>query len=615
MAENYYSDNPDIKFHLENKINIQKIFSLLIDEEKAFFDAKKAEDYLKGVSEILENFGPICDEMASRSATIDKSEVTLENGKEKLPEALVKNLEILKSFGLMGGGTSTTYGGFGIPFFCEMMAAEMVNRACPSTAITAHWYNSIARVLEKYADEKLQSEYIPLLVKGEISGNMALTEPDAGSDLSGIKTYGIRQEDGTWKLYGTKRFITNGASEISLVLAKSVKGATGLDKLSLFLCPRTLAGKENIKVLKIEDKIGLHGSTTAELAFDGSQAFLLGKENLGFRYMLDLMNESRIGVALQALGLMEATFRLSSQYAAQRQAWGKPIAQHELIADKLLDMEVELKAARSLCYETVYWYSLQAILERRLKDRKLTQFPKSDLEKQLQTVNHEVRQRTPLIKYWLAEKAVEHARIGIQIHGGYGYMKEYRAEWLLREALIYPLYEGTSQIQALMCTKDTIKHFIRNPLQIIERTLQWNIKPLVERDLLAKKLSKLRQCSWNATLSILVKLFKVNAPGINLKEFKSNPLSFASLLKPQSFQVRNLRPALLQAERFCEIKCLEALGSSLVADAQVDRSRRWIAERFFFKALPRVEHLHNLIKSEDRVLNQRLDQYATKEAR
>lgn len=615
MAENYYSDNPDIKFHLENKINIQKIFSLLIDEEKAFFDAKTAEDYRNGIAEILENFGPLCDEMASRSATIDKSEVKLENGTEKLPEALVKNLNILKSFGLMGGGTSTAYGGYGIPFFCEMMAAEMVNRACPSTAITGHWFNSISRVLEKYADEKLQSEYIPRLVQGEISGNMALTEPDAGSDLSGLKTYGVQQKDGSWKLYGTKRFITNGASEISLVLAKSVKGATGLDKLSLFLCPRTVAGKENIKVLKIEEKLGLHGSTTAELAFDGAQAFLLGKENLGFRYMLDLMNESRIGVAFQALGLMEATFRLANQYAEQRQAWGKPIAQHELIADKLLDMEVEVKAARSLCYETVYWYSLQAILERRLKDRKLAQYPRSDLEKQLQAATHEVRLRTPLIKYWLAEKAVEHARIGIQIHGGYGYMKEYRAEWLLRESLIYPLYEGTSQIQALMCTKDTIKHFIRNPLQIIEGTLQWNLKSFVERDSLTKKLVKLRQCGWNATLSILVKLFKVNTNGLNLKEFKNNPRSFAYLLKPQSFQVKNLRPALLQAERFCEIKCLEALANSLVADAQVDRSRRWIAERFLFKALPRAEQLHKLIKSEDRVLNQKLDQYAAKEAK
>jgi alkylation response protein AidB-like acyl-CoA dehydrogenase len=234
MAGNFFTDNPEIKFHLENKINIQRLFGLLTEDEKAFFEAKNAESYLHSIFEILEGFGPICDDIASRSHQVDEVEIGLKDGREQIPPVLQQNHEILKAFGFLGGGAATQYGGFGIPFFCEMSAAEMLNRACPSTTITAHWFNSIARVIEKYGSKELCDEYIPQLAKGEVSGNMALTEPDAGSDLAGIKTYATREDDGSWKLYGTKRFITNGSGGISLVLAKSEKGAQGLEKLSLY---------------------------------------------------------------------------------------------------------------------------------------------------------------------------------------------------------------------------------------------------------------------------------------------------------------------------------------------------------------------------------------------
>lgn len=607
MTGNYFTDNPEIKFQLENKINMQRIFSLLTEDEKAFFQAKNAESYRDGIYEILEVFGPICDDMASRARQIDGLDIVLENGKEQFPPVLKQNLDILKSFGFLGGGITTKYGGFALPFFCEIAAAEMLNRACPSTTISAHWYSSIARVIEKYGSKELCDEYIPRIAKGEMSGNMALTEPDAGSDLAGIKTYALRQEDGTWTLHGTKRFITNGTGEISLVLAKTEKGAQGLEKLSLFLCPRFLDGKDNIRILKIEKKLGLHGSITAELAYDGAKAWLLGEENAGFHYMLDLMNESRIGVAGQALGAMEAIFRLASNYANERQTWGKPIAQHELIADKLLDMEVELKVARSLCYETSFLQSMRTVLERRLIDGEAGQVPRSSLELQLKEVNRELRRKTPLIKYWLAEKAVEHARTSLQIHGGYGYMQEYRAEWLLREVLIYPLYEGTSQIQALMCIKDEIKDLIKNPRQILDRSLQFKMKSFLEKDPLARKFSKIKENSWNALLQILFKLAKENFTDLNWDTFKKSPLKVVKSLNFKNTQIQKFGPALLHAEHFCELKCIEALASSVLGDAKEEPSRTWIAEHFLNKGLARADYLYSLIKADSSVLNERLN--------
>ncbi len=606
MTANYFTDNPDIRFHLENKIDMQRIFSLLTEDEKVFFDAKNAESYKEGIFQILDNFGPICEDIGSRSHQIDELDITLKDGKETLPPVLIQNHEVLKSFGLLGGGIETKYGGYGIPFFCEMTAAEMLNRACPSTTISAYWFNSIARILEKYASKELCEEYIPRIVRTEISGNMALTEPDAGSDLSNIKTYAVENKDGTWSLHGTKRFITNGNAEISLVLAKTSKGAVGLENLSLFLCPRHIEGKDNIRLLKIEKKIGLHGSITAELAYDGSKAWLLGEKNAGFHYMLDLMNESRIGVATQALGAMEAISRLANTYANERKTWGKPIAQHELIADKLLDMEVEVKAARSLCYDTIFLQSMRLLLERRLNDGDFKKFSKESLEAQLKEVICQLRSKTPLVKYWLAEKAVEHARTALQIHGGYGYMQEYKAQWLLREVLIYPLYEGTSQIQALMCIKDEIKALIKNPKKILNQSLKFKLKFFEKSSSIEKSFSKLEEYSWNALLKILFKLAKENFENVNGDAFKKNPIKYLRYLNLKSLQIDKFGPALLHAEHFCELKCMEALSRSLISDVKHNASRVWIAEHFLKKSLLRANYLYEVIRSDDELIKERI---------
>ncbi|MBI2603403.1 MAG: acyl-CoA dehydrogenase family protein [Deltaproteobacteria bacterium] len=608
---NFFTDNPDIKFQYEKKIDFKRFFSLLIEEEKEYCSAKTSEEYAQSLLSVLEQLGEILGDVAENASQVDREGTKLENGKEKRSPALAKNIALLKEFGIPPTGIGPEFGGFGLPFFLEMTGGEMCNRACPSTALVLNWYGCIARILEKYASEDIQKDYIPQIAQGISSGNMALTEPDAGSDLGALKTYAEEQPDGSWKLYGTKRFISNGTSELSLVLAKTKKGAEGLNNLSLYLCPRVHEGKENIKVLKLEEKLGLHGSATAELAYDGSYALLIGKANRGFPMMLDLMNESRIGVAVQAVGLMEATWRLAKNYAEQRSTWGKPIAQHELIADKLLDMETELKVARSLCYETAYLHSLEWVIGRRLKDKKLSKPSVKELEKELQTVNKQVRKRTPLIKFWLAEKAIEHARLCMQIHGGYGYITEYKAEWWLRESFILTVYEGTSQIQALMCTKDLFKEIIKNPKLILDRTLQFNWKPFQEKDPLMRKFWKLKKIGWMSTLSVLLKVVRANIKIIPSFPKTLNPLALTNLLRQYKLQFDDLRPALIHAERLTEIKALEALANSAIEDYKADKGRAWIADRFLNKAILRSRYLQSLIGEDDEVLQGYLDSFET----
>lgn len=604
MSKNLYSDNPDIAFHLEKKMDFKHFYSLLTAEEKEIFSSTTYEDYVGNFTSSLAALGEMCGVIADNAIKVEKEGVGFQNGKETFYPAMLSNLKLLHEFNLQSLCIEPEYGGMGAPFLIEMAGGEILNRACPSTAMNMNWYGSIARIIEKYANDSLKNEYIPKIAEGKYSGYMALTEPDAGSDLAALKTYAEKEDDGSYRLYGTKRFITNGTSHIGLVLAKTKKNTYGLNNLSLFLCPRTIQGQDNVKVLKLEDKLGLHGSTTAELAFDGSKSWLLGKENEGFHYMLDLMNESRIGVCFQSIGLMQATWMLAKQYADERQTWGKPISHHELIAEKLLDMEVETKAMRSLGYETAFLCSLKEVLSRRLKTQTIPDgFTRESLEKELVSVSKKLRNWTPLVKYWGAEKAVEHARTCIQIHGGYGYVKEYRAEWWLRESLIYSIYEGTSQIQALMCVKDLLKSVVRNPKRFIEETLSLSVKNFSESDPLKKKLLKIKQAGNAAIISILFKLLKSNAPSVPSLTSPTQIRKAIKNLSTAMVKFDNFQPALLHAERVCEIKCYEALGESLLRDVAIDSSREWIAERFLYKALPRVVALKTLIEQEDRVLN------------
>ena len=613
---NFFTDNADIDFHLSRRVPFDDLFAWLSNADKDAAGASTPEEYRAVAYEALSTLGAICgDEIAPNAARLEREPITLTDGEVVLPATLKSNLEKLLSFGTQAFGAGPAYGGLGFPILLQATGMELIIRACPSTGLNIVWYSSIAHIIEMFGNETLKDLAIPKLVSGEWSGCMALTEPDAGSDLAGLRSYGTRQPDGSYLLYGSKRFISNGCGQVALVLAMNKKGATGLENLNLYLCLRKLDGNDNYKVTKVEEKVGLHGSATCELNFDGAVAHLLGEENQGFQHMLVLMNDARIGTGFNALGIMEGAYRLAKDYAEQRTTWGKKIAHHELICEKLLDMEVEIKALRSLCYQAAFNLSMTYLGERRLKDSDLSAAERADTAARVAKHKRRVRRWTPLVKWYAGEKSFEHARNGLQVHGGYGFTTEYRAEWWVRESLILSLYEGTSQIQALMCLKDTMKEVVKAPRRFIERMVGLKMKALRETDPLKRKLLQAKQAVDAAIVAILLKVMRANARASFADNSKpTDILKLVRALKHDLVKMENLTDALLHAERLCEMKALTALAECLVWDARAEPERRWIAQRFLAKALPRMTLLKSEIEADEPVIMERLMSFREPEA-
>jgi len=612
---NFFTDNEDLQFHINHMVDWELIYNWTSQEERDALSATSWQEYRNSCVQMLELVGEICaNTVAPNAAKVEKEHLQLKpNGDVELGVSMKQNMAALIENGISGIGIHPKYGGLGGPFINDLAMTEMIARACPSTYLNAVWFSSIAHVIENFGDDEVKQEIIPRIASGEWSGSMSLTEADAGSDLAGMRTYAEKQANGTYKLFGSKRFISNGSGDLTLALAKNSKSSQGLKGLSLFVVMRKKGDQPNYLVTKIEEKVGLHGSATCELQFDGSEAKLLGKEGEGFMYMLQLMNDARIAVGLQGIGTMEAAFRMASEYAAQRKTWNVPIAKHELIAQKLLDMEVEVKAFRSLCYQAGYYRSMCYLGDKVLKRPDLSAEERKDVEKKLANFNKVTRKWTPLIKWWVGEKTVEHARTNLQIHGGYGFTTEYRAEWLVRESLILSLYEGTSQIQALMCIKDTMKDIIRRPTLFIENAMGVRLRSLSEGNATNRRLYKCKQLMNKGLVSVLFKLISNNVKDSLSKAKSSDILKIVKMLSRDLVKFENISPALLHAERICEMKAYIAMGNCVARETKRFPDRRWIADRFFFKAIPRLELLEREIETPENVISSRLGHEQEKE--
>jgi 3-(methylthio)propanoyl-CoA dehydrogenase len=607
MRTNFFDDNADLQFNLVKMMDWEKLYQLAPSEELEQLSVESWEEYRDAWMAVLSSVGEICgNTLAVNARQVEKEPLKLkENGDVEYGNAMNENLRILKENGLPSIGVNPKFGGLGGPFVVEVAAGEMIARACPSTYLHSVWYSSIAHILESFADEKTCQEVIPKIASGEWSGSMSLTEADAGSDLSAIRTYGEKTEDGQWLIHGSKRFISNGCGDLTLALARSSKDAKGLKALSLFLVMRKLDGQPNYEVTKLEEKIGLHGSPTCELQFDGSKAILLGKEGEGFYYMLRLMNDARIAVGLQGAGMMEAMHRLAAEYADQRKSWGRNIAKHELVAEMLLDMEVETKGLRALCYQAAMHRSLAYQSEKKMAKGGLSDEQRREFEIMSAESVRLMRKWTPLIKWYVGEKSVVHARTGVMIHGGYGFTTEYRAEWWMRESLILALYEGTSQIQALMCIKDTLKEVIRKPRTIFENALGDRWRGLVA-DADTKNLHKSKQIYNSAIISLVLRLMRKNMK-FSFGDLKTSDLvGMIKSLASNIIAFKDLGPALLHAERICEMKTLTQIGNCLIRQGQNDSERKWLAQRFFYRAIPRMQLLKTEIDTSDQVIAKKL---------
>ena len=444
---NFFTDNPDILFHFDN-LNMEEIITMIEDnyKESEIYNYAPANysEAIENYRKILEIVGDIsANFIALNAAKVDEEGNAVQDGKVFYSKGLQENLTQLADAELMAVEFPRKYGGLNFPKTIYLMMVEIVSRA-DASLMNIFGLQDIAMTINKFGSEQQKEEFLPGFAMGKYTGAMALTEPDAGSDLQAIKLHAYQDEHGNWFLRGVKRFITNGGGEVLLVLARSepeIKDGRGL---SLYAC----YGDDTVVVRRIENKLGIHGSPTCELQFNDTPAVLIGKRKYGLiKYVMDLMNSARLGVASQALGISQAAYEEAVKYARAREQFGQPIYNIPAVTNILIDMRVMLETNRSLFYATSKWVDLRNKLEEYIEKLKLEGKSFVQEIERFKEAAKISSLLTPMTKYILAESANKITYDALQIHGGAGYMRDFTIERLARDARITNIYEGTSQLQ------------------------------------------------------------------------------------------------------------------------------------------------------------------------
>jgi alkylation response protein AidB-like acyl-CoA dehydrogenase len=443
---NFLTDNEDILFQLEH-LDLDRLIQL---KEENFIQAdqfahapKDAEDAKESYRMVLSIIGEIAGEfMAPHAPAVDEAGPTLANNKVTLNPATQKALDMFAKADLMGFALPRQYGGLNMPSIILSIASEILARA-DASFLNFGLQQDNALTINKYASEKQKSYYLPKLCSGEWDSAMVLTEPDAGSDLQAVNLKAVQGSDGKWRLNGVKRFITNGCGTIGLVLARSEEKGRGARGLSFFLYKRD----DKMIIRRLEHKLGIHGSPTCELQFNQAPAELLGERQRGLtKYTLWLMNNARLGIAAQGVGIAEAAYREADLYAAKRIQFGAPVRDLPPVFEMLTEMKVAIEAGRSLLYETARFVDLKEGLEEYSDKHPEEKGPIIEDKKKYAKLANLF---TPLAKAYNTELANKVSYDAIQIHGGTGYMKEFNVERHYRDARITNIYEGTTQLQVV----------------------------------------------------------------------------------------------------------------------------------------------------------------------
>ena len=458
----------------------------LIDWE-AYFNWRKGEASdvevdRAALQEVLETAAQICEEMEPALRAGWHQSAALEDGEVVYPPHIQETLDKLREAGLVSFGVEEEYDGFGLPSFVSNVILQMVSRADAGLMTILGLQAGVAEDIQAYGSEELKRTYLPRFASGEVMGAMDLTEPQAGSDLGAIQTRAT-EEDGRYFIDGDKIYITNGGCEIHLVLARDAatfdqsKGTT--KGLSLYLTPRTLpSGEKNgVSVARLEEKLGIHGSPTAAIHFDHAEGFLVGKQGEGFKAMLSLMNNARLGVAAQGVGIAEAALKVALQYARDRVQFGKPIAEQPLMKDRLAKMTLALEGSRALLYRACALVDQNNAIEKALArasegSGELSDAERVELDALYESNATRIRLLTPLAKYMGTEAADDISRDAIQIHGGLGFMAESEVGKLHSDAIITTIYEGTSEIQVSFALKEIGKGALGVVFESLERELK-----------------------------------------------------------------------------------------------------------------------------------------------
>ena len=432
---NFYRDNESLAFYLSHPVmnEIARLkendFAESATNELAPVDAADAVD---NYDKVLDIVGELAGEILEKNAeSVDHEGPTVIDNEIVYAAGTQENHEAMRDAGLYGMSLPRKYNGLNFPYVPYVMAAEIVSRA--DAGFANIWgLQDCAETIYEFASEELKDEFLPRINAGATC-SMDLTEPDAGSDLQSVMLKATFDEaSNCWRLNGVKRFITNGDADIKLVLARSEEGSTDGRGLSLFIYDRK---DKAVTIRRIENKLGIKGSPTAELVFNNAPAKLVGERRLGLiKYVMSLMNGARLGVGAQSVGLSEAACRDAEEYASQREQFGKKINEFAQVSEILQVMRAKTDATRSLLYETTRYVDLSKLSRNKAAQRTADML-------------------TPLIKMFGSEFANQNAYDDIQVHGGSGFMKEYKCERLYRDARILTIYEGTSQLQVVAAAR------------------------------------------------------------------------------------------------------------------------------------------------------------------
>jgi alkylation response protein AidB-like acyl-CoA dehydrogenase len=377
------------------------------------------------------NFELTEEQLAVRDAARDFAQNVLKSGvierdrDQRFPAEEIKQLGEL---GFMGMMVDPKYGGSGMDTISYVLAMEEISKVDASTSVCMSVNNSlVCWGLEKYGSEEQKQKYLVPLAKGELIGAFCLSEPEAGSDATSQRTTAIDMGD-HYLLNGTKNWITNGSSaSVYLVIAQTNREA-GHRGINALIVER---GMDGFIVGAKEDKMGIRGSDTHTLIFNDVKVpkeNRIGEDGFGFKFAMKVLSGGRIGIAAQALGIASGAFELATAYSKERKAFGKEIHKHQAIAFKLADMATEIEAARLLVY-------------------------RSALDKD---AGRDYGTSSAMAKLYASKVAMEQTVEAVQIHGGYGFVKEYHVERLMRDAKITQIYEGTSEVQKIVISRSVL---------------------------------------------------------------------------------------------------------------------------------------------------------------
>jgi alkylation response protein AidB-like acyl-CoA dehydrogenase len=460
---NFFSDNADLRFHFSQLNNKEAV---AIGENEYAYSKEYAhaptnyEDAVENYRRVLELVGDISGNfIAERTAAVDIEGPTLENGKVRYAKGTREDLDELGKADLMGMILPYRFGGLNMPFTVYAIAIELASRA-DATMMNLFGLQDIADCINKFGNEDQRSRYIPKFTTGEHTGAMVLTEPDAGSDLQAVKLTAYQNEQGEWRLRGCKRFITNGCGDVLLVLARSEPGTKDARGLSMFVC----RADNTVVIRRIEHKLGINGSPTCEMQFNDTPAELVGKRRMGLlKYTLDLMYRARMGTSAQAVGISQQAYEEALKYAKEREQFGKAIYDIPAVTNMLIDMRVALEADRTLLCKSAWYVELKEKLDEKIDRLKEQGQSTTDLSARLRDIQKVAGFLTPLCKYFTTESCNRITYDALQIHGGTGYMREFKVERLARDARITNIYEGTSQLQVVAAlggvVTDVLKEF------------------------------------------------------------------------------------------------------------------------------------------------------------